>query len=92
MLEIQQAKTADVKITAEEIDQNYANVAKNFGKTPQQFSAFLREHGSSDRSIRRQIEAEMAWSRYLRRRVEPFVNVGDEARLQRSDLGHGRVR
>ncbi|WP_294044338.1 peptidylprolyl isomerase [Sphingomonas sp.] len=78
VLEIQQAKTADVKITAEEIDQNYANVAKNFGKTPQQFSAFLREHGSSDRSIRRQIEAEMAWSRYLRRRVEPFVNVGDE--------------
>ena len=78
VLEIQQAKTADVTITPAEIDQSFDNVARNFKKTPKEFAAFLREHGSSDRSIRRQIEAEMAWSRYLRRRVEPFVNVGDE--------------
>ena len=77
VLEIQQAKTADVKIEPAEIDQNFARVAKNFGKTPEEFTAFLRQNGSSDRSIRRQIEAEAAWSRYLRRRVEPFVNVGD---------------
>lgn len=78
VLEIQQAKTADVTISKDEIDQSFARVAKNFGRTPQQFAAFLRQSGSSDRSIRRQIEAELAWSRYLRRRVEPFVNVGDE--------------
>jgi peptidyl-prolyl cis-trans isomerase SurA len=34
--------------------------------------------GSSDRSLKREIEAELAWQRYLRRRVEPFVNVGDQ--------------
>jgi len=28
--------------------------------------------------MRRQIEGELAWNRYLRKRVEPFVNVGDE--------------
>ncbi|MGK6323970.1 peptidylprolyl isomerase [Sphingomonas sp. DT-51] len=77
-LEIQQAKTADVTITKDQIDQSFARVSRNFGKTPEQFAAFLRESGSSDRSIRRQIEGELAWSRYLSKRVEPFVNVGDE--------------
>ena len=41
-------------------------------------SKYLREQGSADKSIKRQIEGELAWSRLLRRRVEPFVNVSDE--------------
>lgn len=77
-LQIQQAKTADVTITKEELDQSYSRIARNFNRTPDQFGVFLREAGSSERSIRRQIEGELAWSRYLRRRVEPFVNVGEE--------------
>jgi len=88
VLQVQQAKTADVTITTAEMDQSFERISKNFQRTPAQFRTFLREQGSSERSIRRQIEAELAWTRYLRRRVEPFVNVGDEevkailARLQ----------
>ena len=78
VLEIQQAKTADVTITEDEINKSFAGVAGNFKQTPANFSKFLRARGSSDSSIRRQIEAELAWQRYLRRRIEPFVNVGDE--------------
>lgn len=77
-LQIQQAKTADVTITTDELDQSFARVANNFKMTPVQFRTFLREKGSSERSIRRQIEGELAWQRYLSRRVKPFVNVGDE--------------
>lgn len=77
-LQIQQAKTADITITPGEIDQSFARVAQNFKMTPAQFSAFLREKGASDRSMRRQIEGELAWSRYLRRKIEPFINVGEE--------------
>lgn len=78
VLQIQQAKTAEVVITTDEIDQSFARVAGNFKQKPADFSKFLRDQGSSDRSIRRQIEGELAWQRYLRRRIEPFVNVGDE--------------
>ena len=87
-LEIQEAKTNDITITPDEINQSFDRVAKNFGKTPAEMRTYLRENGSSDRSLKRQIEAELAWQRYLRKRVEPFVNVGDEevkgilARLQ----------
>lgn len=77
-LQIQQAKTADVTITKQEIDQAYAGVARNLQKTPADLTTWLRAEGSSERSLRRQIEGELAWNRYLRRKVEPFVNVGDE--------------
>ncbi|WP_443025630.1 peptidylprolyl isomerase [Sphingomonas sp. PB2P12] len=77
-LEIQEAKTADITITPAELTQSFDGVAKRFNRTPAAMRTFLRESGSSERSLRRQIEGELAWQRYLRRRVEPFVNVGDE--------------
>ncbi|MDQ1156394.1 peptidyl-prolyl cis-trans isomerase SurA [Sphingomonas sp. SORGH_AS 950] len=77
-LQIQEAKTADITVTPDEINQAYARFSQQFGKTPSQMNAFLRQVGSSEKSMRRQIEGELAWSRYLRRKVEPTVNVGDE--------------
>ncbi|WP_235982809.1 peptidylprolyl isomerase [Sphingomonas albertensis] len=77
-LQIQEAKTADIAITPAELTQSYNAVSKRFNRTPEAMRAFLRESGSSERSLKRQIEGELAWQRYLRRRVEPFVNVGDE--------------
>ncbi|WP_408642053.1 peptidylprolyl isomerase [Sphingomonas radiodurans] len=78
VLQIQQAKTAEITITPPELTQSFDRIAKNFGRTPDQFRKYLREQGSSERSILRQIEGELAWQRYLRRRVEPFINVGEE--------------
>ncbi|CAN5452693.1 peptidylprolyl isomerase [soil metagenome] len=77
-LQIQAAKAKEITVEKSEIDSSFNRVAKNFGKIPTDFAAFLRQNGSSDRSIRRQIEGELAWQRLLRRSVEPFVNVGDE--------------
>lgn len=76
-LEIQEAKSEDVTISAADINQSYAGAAKQLGKTPAQLTPFLRANGSSERSFKRQIEGELAWQRYLRRKVEPTVNVGD---------------
>ena len=59
-LQIQQAKTADITITKAELDQAYAGVAKNFNRTPAQCTQWLTQNGSSERSIRRQIEGELA--------------------------------
>lgn len=76
-LQIQEAKSAEVEITKAEIDQSFEQIARrNFNRNATQLTAMLREAGSSERSLRRQIEGELAWSRYLRKRVEPLVNVG----------------
>ena len=77
-LQIQEARTNDITITKPEIDQSYERVARNFNRNPQQMAAFLREAGSSEKSLKRQIEGELAWQRFLRRKVEPFVNIGDQ--------------
>jgi len=84
-LQIQEAKANEIKIAKAEIDQSFARVGANFKRTPEAFSKYLRENGSSDRTMKRQIEGELAWSRLLRRRVEPFVNVSDEEVKQISD-------
>lgn len=77
-LQIQEAGENDIKIVDAEIDQALARVANNFRQSPAQFAAYLKARGTSVASLRQQIHAELAWSRLLRRRVEPFVNVGDD--------------
>ncbi|MBY0520148.1 MAG: peptidylprolyl isomerase, partial [Sphingomonas sp.] len=76
-LELQEAKASEIKVSAEEIDQRVVLIAKNFNKSVPEFRAFLRASGSSERSLRRQVEAELAWNRYLRRKVGALINVGD---------------
>lgn len=91
-LQIQEAKRNDITITPQEIAQSYNRVAQRFQQTPDAFTEFLRKVGSSDRSIKRQIEGELAWQRVLRRRVEPFINVGEEevkSILQRLEASKG---
>ncbi|MFM9977637.1 MAG: peptidylprolyl isomerase [Sphingomonadaceae bacterium] len=77
-LQIQEARANDITISPAEIDSSYARIAERFKRTPAAMTAYLREQGSSERSIKRQIHGELAWSRLLRRRVEPFVNVSGE--------------
>lgn len=77
-LQIQEAAANDIKVDPAEVNQSYERVATNFRKSPDQFDAYLREQGSSAASIKRQIEGELAWSRLLRRNIQPFVNVSED--------------
>jgi peptidyl-prolyl cis-trans isomerase SurA len=75
ILQIQEAKANKIEVPNADIDESYNRVARNFKRSPDQLDAYLRTAGSSARSMRRQIQAEIAWSRLLRRKVE--VNVSD---------------
>ncbi|MDB5663324.1 MAG: PpiC-type peptidyl-prolyl cis-trans isomerase [Sphingomonas bacterium] len=77
-LQIQEAKANEIVIQPAEIDQTIARVASNFKRTPKDFAQYLNQVGSSEASMRRQIEGELAWRRLLGRRIEPFVTVGEE--------------
>jgi len=75
-LQIQEAKTADVKISLEEVNKSYDSIVRsNFGKSAADMRTYLRTVGSSERSFKRQVEAELSWNRYLRRKVD--ISVGD---------------
>lgn len=77
-LQIQEANANNIAISPAELEQSFARVAANFRQNPEQFSEYLRSKGSSAASIKRQIEGETAWSRLLRRNVQPYVNVSEE--------------
>ena len=77
-LEIQAAAQEDITVDDGEVNGYYQRIAASRHRTPEAFTAYLRSLGSSDSSLKRQIRGELAWERLKRRRIEPFVNVGDD--------------
>ena len=78
-LQIQEAKSQDIDVKDEEVDQSFARVAQqNFGQNIKALDTYLTKIGSSSASLKHQIKGELAWQRLLRRNVQPFVNVSDE--------------
>jgi peptidyl-prolyl cis-trans isomerase SurA len=89
-LQIQAAAAEEVGVEDREVNDYFLRVAQGFRQTPESFTAYLRSIGSSERSMKRQIRGELSWQRLQRRRIEPFVTVGDDevqavlTRLQQS--------
>lgn len=77
-LEIQEAAAQKIDISDAEIDQTFQRVAGNFKKSPKDFAKYLTSQGSSEASLKRQIQGEVSWRRVLSRKVEPFINVSEE--------------
>ena len=78
-LQIQEAEANEITISEEEVDATFRQVAQqNFKQDLDAFDQYLRTQGSSTDTLKRQIKGELAWSRLLRRNIQPFINVGDE--------------
>lgn len=90
-LQIQQAQSDKIKVTSDEVNRGFETFStRNFGKAPADLRVFLRGIGSSERSIKRQIEAELNWNKYLRREVD--INVGDvevKAKIEQAKAAQG---
>jgi len=77
-LQIQAAKAAEIEVTQRDIDRTLERVAAGVKMTPAQMADYLKQNGSSIRSIRRQIEGEIAWRRLQQAKIENSVSVGDD--------------
>ncbi len=77
-LQIQAAKTAEIKVDEGDIDRTVTRVAGNVKQTPEQMAEYLRVRGSSIRSIRRQILGEISWRRLQSAKIESGISVGDD--------------
>ncbi|HEX6742361.1 MAG TPA: peptidylprolyl isomerase [Sphingomicrobium sp.] len=77
-LQIQSAKTEKITIKASDIDKAVTRVAGNVKQTPEQLATFLDANGSSIKSMRRQIEGEIAAQRLQRAKIESNVTVGED--------------
>jgi peptidyl-prolyl cis-trans isomerase SurA len=77
-LEIQAAKDDKIEVKKADVDKTVARVAQNVKQSPEQLATYLEQNGSNIKSLRRQIEAEIAWQRLQRDKIEDSVTVGDE--------------
>ncbi len=77
-LQIQEARNKGIEVDKGDLEQQFARVGANFRYGPKEFATYLISQGSSEASIKRQIQGEMAWGRLLRREIQPFVNVSDD--------------
>ena len=77
-LQIQAAQAADIKVEQKEIDAYFGEYARNLNRDPKALGQFLRDHGSSEKSVKRQIQGELAWRRLQGRQIEPYVSIADE--------------
>jgi len=75
-LEVQSAKTEKIDVKGSDIDRTVERVAANVKQSPAQLAQYLQANGSSIRSLRRQIEGEIAWQRLQRAKIE--VTVGED--------------
>lgn len=77
-LEVQAAKTEKIEWKKSDIDRTVERVAGNVKKNPDQLASFLETNGSSIKSLRRQIEGEIAWQRLQSAKIDNGVSVGDD--------------
>lgn len=77
-LQIQAAKQEEINVKPSEIDRTVERVASGFKMNADQLDSYLKAHGSSTRSMRRQVEGEIAWQRLQRAKIESNIVVGDE--------------
>ncbi|WP_339379679.1 peptidylprolyl isomerase [Aurantiacibacter sediminis] len=77
-LKVQEAANLDMAVTQADVDQSYERYAVQArGMSVEQMNEYLYSIGSSPRTIKRQIQGELAWDRLLQRNVRPFVNVSE---------------
>lgn len=91
-LQIQAAKAAEIEITDAEIDRTVARVAGNVKQTPEQMAEYLKARGASIRTVRRQIQGEIAWRRLQSAKIESGTSVGEDevkAVLDRMEASKG---
>jgi peptidyl-prolyl cis-trans isomerase SurA len=78
-LQIQAAKENKIEVTDSEVDEYFSRISQqNFNRTPAETEKYIKSIGASTATLKRQIKGELAWSRLLRRNIEPSINVSSE--------------
>lgn len=77
-LQLQEAAEVELEISDDQLEQFFARRAQGAGQEPEQFAQALVSIGSSKETMKKQMEAEIAWSQLVQGRLGAFVSVSDE--------------
>lgn len=76
-LQMQEAGDAEISIPKEEVDDSIARLAQQGNMNLEEILKFLKDNDINESTLRSQIEAELAWSQYVRRRYGGRISVSE---------------
>lgn len=77
-IQLQEAKRLNVAVTDQEMARARSGVEERNGLKPGQFADFVRQLGVDPETVERQLQAQVAWAKLVRRRFGNDVNVSQE--------------
>lgn len=77
-LQLQAAGEAGVRVTEREIESAVENLAGRNNMSPEGMRQFLAARGVAESALRAQIEPQIAWTKYVQRRLSRDVRVGED--------------
>jgi len=77
-LQVQEAKRFEIRVTEADRRRAYEFIATQNNVRPNQVDGFLASLGVPRKALETQLEAEIAWSKLVRRRLAPNVRIGDD--------------
>src|SRR5450756_493903 len=76
-IKITKAKSYGFEVPDTEVDQAFANMAKNQHLSPQQFTQVLERAGISPTTIKARVRAELTWTQLVRGRYSASLEIGE---------------
>lgn len=76
-LKMQETSRSKLSVSDEEIEEGFATIAKQNNYTVEQFREILQKSGISDRTLTRQIKAQLGWNKVVKEILRRQVDVND---------------
>ena len=77
-LRVQEAERQNVRVTDQDMERAIAQLEQNNNIPPGQFDQYVAQTGLSRVAVEAQVRAQLAWEKFLARRVQPTIEIGDE--------------
>lgn len=77
-LQLQAAQRNNISVSEEDLQRAYGVLERQNKLQAGRLVDFLRANGLSQEALARQLRAEIAWSKLVRRRLQPSVSIGED--------------
>ena len=77
-LQLQEARRVEISIEEEEIEREIKRLSEGFSTSQTSITEFLKKQGIKERTLESQIEADLAWSQFIRRSFGGRIRIGDD--------------
>lgn len=77
-IRLSEARRLGITPTEEEVNESFVNLAKQNGRTPEEFKKILQRFDGVHSSLIHQLKTQIAWNNVIRRKIRPQIKVSED--------------